>query len=138
MAQNANVYLSKEEKEKQLVIKLHRAILDVKIAKVGSTTVKVHHLEGIQNEVPYEKWKNDGRHEYEAEAEFFFVSKAHPKDYHSLGILKFKVDITKNGDRFELLEPLTITDKVSTMTLVPKENDITFNNKENNHETENS
>lgn len=90
------------ENEKQLRFYLHNEILNAKEAKVNGKTIAVHHLEDLHDITPFNIWKDDGFHKYEATAEFFFV----PEDengYISSGRrLNFNVIIKKSGYNFEL------------------------------------
>ena len=110
MAQNTE----DAEKEKQVRIQLHRIILNAKKAKVNKKTIEVHQIENLYDITPFSLWKDDGVHEIEATAKFFFV----PKDGNGYLSLKsshnFKVKIKKHRDFFELLETPIINDKINT------------------------
>lgn len=100
------------EKEKQLRIKLHRTISNSRLVKANGKTLEFHHLGDLQDITPYQVWGKDGVHKYEGTAEFFFV----PDDdngYRSQGNrLKFFVNIKKCGNCFEILDTLSIHDKI--------------------------
>lgn len=111
------------EKEKQLRIRLHQTILNAKKAKVCGKTIVVHHLGDLHDITPFYEWKDDGIHNIEGTAEFFFIVENENGYISSGNRLNFNVKVKKSGDVFELEETPIINDVINTSMLKQTEDE---------------
>lgn len=113
---------NEKEKEKRLEFLFRKAILNAKNTVIKGKTFKVYKIENLVIQTPFDSWKQDGIHCFKATAEFFFV----PINgvYISSGDrLNFCGKINKQGECFNLLETIRITDAVNTINLEQAKNE---------------
>lgn len=104
----------KEENEDfQLELAFRCAVLQSKTAKSGREKFFIHEIKNLENIIPDKIWKEEGEHNFEAAAEFFFVTKD-GGNYSDGRRLRFGGTFCKQADSFSIGSPLTILDQITT------------------------